>query len=82
MFSDDDVRELVEGMERRIRALENICGANGIVVTRSQDGVVVAGERRDVEPVADSLPFGDIEAQTLNWDNTKKVWYAGPARLM
>jgi hypothetical protein len=76
------VGDLVERLERRIRALENMVGAGGVVVTRTPDGVTIAAERKDAETWPDQMPPGDVESQTLNWDNTNKVWYAGPLRMM
>jgi len=77
-----DLRELVEGLERRIRALENINGANGITVDRGPDGVLIAGPNPEGQVVPDELPPGDTEYQVLSWDETNKCWVAGPLRLM
>jgi hypothetical protein len=77
-----DLAKVVEEQDRRLKALENTVGANGVVVTRGPDGVTIAGPTQEMQALPDQLPPGDVESQTLNWDNTNKVWYAGPLRMM
>ena len=78
----DSLTEALDQVEEDVATARNIQSGPGIMVHQTPAGTTVGlAPVVDAGDLAPDLPPGDVESQTLNWDNTNKVWYAGPLRM-